>query len=561
MGFRRLLLALVVCGAVWGAFSGRALAAVPPPSCGSLPSMPQSFSNLHFAVYYDGDPTKTDYITETQAGDIVGIADQAYSAYLAWGYPAPLTGASGKTEFYVYDLSPWHLASIDCGGAIYFDAGTVASAGEAVSIAWDVFSEIEDGRWSPLVEPSADVWLNQGAAEWAAALSLNYPSFALGDLGPAEISLDCWDDAGTSKCSKNGYENLGLSRWTFYEYLAERFGRTFMLEVLNDANAAGSAYTGLSNALNAHGTTVPDAYNDWVRTDMTGGYTAGPLQGLVPTTYTRVQTGTKAGPVFQTQTQAGPVASSIQVPVDHLATRYVEFDRGDGSTSSTCYAATLAVTVTIPAGTLSKPNFFWTGTGGSAVPLSISGSTATASVPWDTCTWSKGVGLLSLPNASSAVNGANFVVSATLSVDLTKPVATAVPPDPVSVNTPVVPVDSVSLAPTISVFGPELITLSAASRQLRLIVESNGEGQLQAAVGSISLGNATLRPGNNDVRFTLPASLFASFRTAALTNVLTLTPVSSNGSATGQPVTRTLGFAPAAKPTAVAKAKAKKKKH
>jgi hypothetical protein len=553
MGFRRLLLALVVCGALWGAFSERALALGPPPCA---PATTESLASLHFKVFYNGDPTKPDYLTETQAGDILGEAEQSYAGFTAMGYPVPLVGASGKTEFYVYDLSQWNLAGVDCAnGTFTFASSDIGRPDQAMTIAWAAFAESADSRWNP--SSSSDDWLTQGGAEWAAAKSLNYPAAAFSDLGPPDISLDCWDAAGSSKCSKDGYQNLALSRWTFYEYLSERFGQLFLLEVFNDSQAAGSAYTGLSNALLAHGTTLPDVYNDWVRTDMTGGYTAGPLQGLVPTTYTKIQTGTKTGPVFQTQTQAGPVASSIQVPVDHLATRYVEFDRGDGSTSSTCYAATLAVTVTIPAGTLSKPNFFWTGIGGSVVPLSISGSTATASVPWDTCTWSKGIGLLSLPNASSAVNGANFVVSATLSVDLTKPVATAIPPDPVSVNTPVVPVDSVSLAPTISVFGPELITLSAASRQLRLIVESNGEGQLQAAVGSISLGNATLRPGNNDVRFTLPASLFASFRAAALTNVLTLTPVSSNGAATGQPVTRTLGFAPAP----VAKAKAKKKKH
>ena len=58
--------------------------------------------------------------------------------------------------------------------------------------------------------------------------------------------------------------------------------------------------------------------------------------------------------------------------------------------------------MTIPAGTHSQPTFYWTGPGGIApMPLAINGSTATATIPWDTCTWIGASGLLSLPNASS----------------------------------------------------------------------------------------------------------------------------------------------------------------
>jgi hypothetical protein len=550
MALRRLLLAVVVCAAVGGALSGRALAIAPPPC---PPAEPALLRTPHFNIYYSGDPTATNYITETQAGDLGAMAEHAYGIYTAMGYPAPLDDGTGRSDFYVFDLSTWKYSSYDCGGGVFlYDSGTLANADQApLAMEWDVFALVEERTYSPGIN---DGWLEEASAEWAAATVLGYPAATITDLGPPGTTLDCWDANQQSKCSKVGYENLALSRWTFFEYLSERFGKTFLQEVLVDAQAAGSAYTGLSNALIAHGTTFADVFNAWANTDLTSGYTIPALQTLKPIAYVKIPTGTVAGAL-----------APVTVPVDHLATRYVEFDRGNGSTTGACYAATLTISVTIPAGTLSKPAFYWTGAGSSPVPLAISGSTATATVPWDTCTWSGSMGLLSLPNASTTINSANFVVSGSLTVDTTQPVTSTPPPAPISVNTPVVPVSSADVAPAISVFGPELIALSPADRQLRLIVESSGEGLLQAALGSVALGNATLRPGNNDVRFTVPQSLLSSLRrSATAANILTLTPVSTSGAATGQPVTRTVSLAPATTPKPAVKAKPKllkKKKH
>ena len=53
----------------------------------------------------------------------------------------------------------------------------------------------------------------------------------------------------------------------------------------------------------------------------------------------------------------------------------------------------------------------------------------------------------------------------------------------------------------------------------------------------MNLGTASLRSGNNDVRFVLPKQLFASLRTKSASNVLQLTSVSPSGS-TGGTVTR-----------------------
>ena len=65
---------------------------------------------------------------------------------------------------------------------------------------------------------------------------------------------------------------------------------------------------------------------------------------------------------------------------------------------------------------------------------------------------------------------------------------------------------------------------------------------MHAALGSVDLGTPSLRPGNNDLRFTLPKSLLAALKCqlAAGSNVLTLTPVSSSGAKSGTAVTRTV---------------------
>jgi hypothetical protein len=124
------------------------------------------------------------------------------------------------------------------------------------------------------------------------------------------------------------------------------------------------------------------------------------------------------------------------------------------------------------------------------------------------------------------------------------------------VTTPVVPVPSGDPALTLSVFGPQLLKFSPTVKQIRLIVESNASGTLQATLGSVALGSQPLRIGNNDVRFTLPAGIFQSVRRSASSSyLLTLTPVSSGGSA-GTAVTRQVTIAAADTP---AKKPAKKK--
>jgi hypothetical protein len=556
MALRRLLLAVLVCAAVGGALSGRALAVTPPlPACAAAGG--NELVTQHFNIWYDSDQGQSDYITETKAGDVGGFAEHAYSTFAAMGFPTPVVGASGRIDIEVVDLSNWHRTTVVCtNGQFLLDSKSIGTSDQLMfAIGAGVFSEIE---YKQFVPATTDLWLTGAAAQWASALALGYPAVSAADLGPPEMSLDCWDPNYTvdlRKCSAEqaaSYENIGLSRWPFFEYLAERFGNMFIDEVLADSASAGSSYQGIANALAAHGTTFSAAFNDWTKTDLSGAYTAAPLQNHVPPTYVTVSTGTVAG----------TVANKLRVTVDHLATRYVEFDRGDGTGASSCFAAKLSLTVTIPAGSISQPMFYWTGGGGTVVPLSINGSTATATVPWDTCTWGGAKGLLALTNASSNpdVNSANFYVTATMTVDSTTPANAGAPPTPVSVWGQVVPVTSNTLPPAITLDGKAVLTLSSTDRVLSLIIESDGQGSVQVSLGSTPLGTVNVVPGTNLVSLTLPSGVLDTLRrSAGASDILTVTPVAASGAGLGQTVTRKVMIAPAAKPKAKPAAKPKSK--
>ena len=122
------------------------------------------------------------------------------------------------------------------------------------------------------------------------------------------------------------------------------------------------------------------------------------------------------------------------------------------------------------------------------------------------------------------------------------------------IGTPV-PAPTTDPAPTLKLYAPEVLRVSAKTRLLRFVVFSSGAGKLQATLGSTSLGTAALRGGNNDVRFVLPMQLFKSLRKpAGAGNVLQLTSTAPSG-AQGATFTRRVVVQPAPKK------KAAKKKH
>lgn len=519
---------------------------------------PFTLGSAHFLVHYMSDISSTSCdtkkaITEKTAGDVLGYAEQAYAAEVGTlGYPAPLSdgGLSGdnRLDIFIVDNNP------DTTGVLsetFWDVGPPSSSATInldsrkgltpEVIAHAVMNAIQIGMWIP---PNfTDFWLYEESAEWMSATVNNFDSWFLSSPGPPDMSLDCRDDVGTNKCDlQSGYANDGFSRWPYWQSVSGKFGTSFVKEVFLDgaAHPNEDAITALTHALTAHGTNLADSFTAWSVQQIAGGYGVSALDQLKPPIWgATVKTGTSS----QTLPQ-------LNVPVNHLATRIVEFDRGDGTGASACFSATLTLTVKLPPNIGAKPYFYWNGLNSAPVALSINGNVATTTQPWDTCTWFGNQAYLSLPNPSTdpIANGQLFVVTAKIDVDTSKPGQSALPPAPAPVTGTIVAVPASDVAPQITVFGPELLHLAAAATAVRLIVQSTGDGVLQASLGSQTLGAATLRAGNNDVRWTVPKSLLDGLRrsAAAGANVLTLTPVSPSGAATGTAVTRVVAVTPPA---------------
>jgi hypothetical protein len=538
---RRLVL-LCATGIGAAVLAGPVFAARP-----TLIALPNSVATTHFVVHFQTDPTVPGAATQTTAGWIAAKAETAYSAELADGYAAPLSdgalGGDARTDIYITDLSTSQAlglsipdtANPQTSGYILLDGTTPEQAFTAHTVSHELFHLIQFGIWA--TGGLTDDWLYEGTAEWMGYRSTGYDTSGGLELGPADMSVDCSDPQGFAGCDlRDPYANGGYSRWGFFEYLGEKFGASFVKNVFTQAAGSGTSIGGLVGALAAKGTTLSDIYNAWSTADMSGGYSVSALQAYRPAPLSIISAGAKAGTIL-----------SSTVTVNHLATEYIAFTKGDGDNSHPCFAATLSLAVAIPAGASSKPAFFWDAKDSAPVQLAINGGTASASVPWDTCNSPGKKAYLSLPNGSQTLDGASFAVTASLAVDTSKPVTATPPPDLVALPG-VITAPTASVVPTIEVFGPEVLRLSATTQQVRLIVAASGEGTLQAQLGSLSLGAQTLRGGNNDVRFTLPKGILAALRrSAATSNVLTLTPVAGNGTATGPSVTRKISVAPAKK--------------
>ncbi len=519
---RRLTILMVGIAAVCAFAAPRAMSAA-PPSCSPLE--PQSVTGAHFIVNYSDDPTTNGHISQSQAGTILAAAERSYATYTGDGFPAPAVSGSGKTELNIYDLSSWKLSAYYCNGSVDIDPTAVTGDLADYEIGIDVFTQVE----VQVAGPGIDQWLTNGAGAWASWRALGYPGTSIADIGPFDMSLDCDSAYDKENCSATGYENLGESRWPFYEYLSEKYGPLFMVDVFNAAGAAGGdGLTGLQNAIAAKGSTLTAEYASFAAKLLSGGWTATTLNAAVIPVAGKIQTGISSGAI--------PTQS---FGINHLATKFVEIDRGDGSNAHACYAATLTLNVKLAAGVTSQPTFYWAGGGGSAVPLTVNGSTATTTVPWDTCAWTSS-GYLSLPN-TSLVDGTSFVVSGTLTVDFSTPASSATPPAPVTQYGTPVSADSFSTAPTVTVFGSDTIVLANDASSLRVAVYSSGEGTLKVTLGSLSIGTMTLAGGTNAHTFTLPDGAMSALGLAKAAGLpLTLTPSSTSGTVHGTAVTRTV---------------------
>lgn len=514
---------LVLVGALAAAFSGAADAARPAGS------YPETVTTPHFAVHFTGAFGNAERVTFQTAGDLAALAERAYDTFVtSWGYPAPLNDGDGKTDIWVQDLSASKIlgrASADAAGntsTAWLAIDVTAATSQAV-IAHEVLHAIQYGLWIP-----ADSWLLEGSAEWAGFAASNYSPFGgvslSATLAAPDMSLDCTSAA----CGNDLYETSGYSRWGFFQYLSERYGNLFFKDVLaRGATLADPLATGstlLAGTLAAKGTSLSAVFDEYVLTHLAGGYQTTALKEMAPSTYSSTATGNFSGSL--------PIQ---RVSVNHLASRYLKFTRG-GTAEGPCYAAKLSLTVGLPAGLGAKPAFFSKSLG--TVPLTVSGSTASATVPWDTCTGGS-AGYLSLPNSSMTTDAQTFAVSGTLDVDLST-ITPVGPPAPLYTGATVA-APSGEIAPAIFVYGAQLLRVSAATRAVRLIVFSSGGGKLQASLGSTALGTFALRAGNNDVKFRLPASAVKALRSTAsrsgARSLLKLTSLSTSG-AKGASVTR-----------------------
>lgn len=494
---------------------------------------PDTLTSDHFVIHYTGDLTAADRITAQQAAAVAEIAERAYSAEItSYGYPAPLNDGDGKIDIYVHDLG----LAVD-GRAVPEGSGNQlpgyielapGSLTERV-IAHELFHLIQFAMFIP-----DDGWLMESTAEWMAFRFTGFP-LGIGTLLAApDMSLDCIGD----RCGDRNYEIGGYSRWSFFEYLSERYGGTMVKDIFDRGAVLGDpaipAIQLVADTIAAKGSTLQNVFIDWTVANLTGKYTALGLEGLPPTATSGIFTGLDSGPL-----------PAQHVAVNHLAARYLAFERGDGTASGPCYAATLSLTVKYPSSLAAKPYFYWPASGGTAVPLSGTAGSVSVNVPWDTCTWDN-AGYLVVQNPSTTLDAQTFTVTGSITVDKTTPAGSQNPPI-FGVPGISIPAPTSAVPPTLTIHAPELLRISAKDRKLRLVVFSNGSGQLRATLGSLELGTSSLRIGNNDVRYTLPVSLVKSLRKTSGNNLLRLTSFSPQGTE-GTTVTRRVVVQPANKP-------------
>ena len=493
------------------------------PSASAIDPFPidgiRTLSNANFTVHYNGDDTNTncgDFITEERAGDILGMLDRARTFYAGMGWPVPAPGVNVSIDGFAADgtcapygnglpfgvstpLDRWN-AFVE-GGNIHLNVQTGLTYH---IIAHELFHLIEDG-----IAPGADQWLQEGTAEWAAVRA---SKAAGGDEKNPDRTLDCVG----SRCGDTEFDKNGYPGWMLFEYLAERYkndGKVKDVWTYEQNNPGASGITAFSSVLD---TSLAAFFNDYTTARMTGDFTLPSLSGTRPEVYAAIPVGTTSGDLPDT-----PVA------LNHLAVRYVTLLHGADPTQP-CFAATLTLNVDIPAAVVSTPTYYANTVGAVPQSLTVSGSTASISVPWNTCAGSPSA-YLSLPNGSLGMDGREFTVKGNVSVDLGTPAAPTSPPPGVHVIGTPVPAPTSDPAPTLNVYAPEVIKVSSKTRLLRFVVFSSGDGELGAVLGSVALGSASLRGGNNDVRFVLPTRLFQSLRTKSVSNLLQLTSMSPAG--------------------------------
>jgi hypothetical protein len=461
-GIRRLaagaisLLAVLAC-------SSTALAA--RPNATGLTEL--TSSGGHFDVHYPGSVPGAD--AQTLAANL----EHAYDVEVgSWGFDPPVDDGDGKVDVFVADTggnlgeaSPDHYGRA-VSGYIQIDPGSVDNAETAAHEFFHVLQYAIDSRGAK--------FLKEGTAEWAGANVSGGTSWLLSYWGSPEQPLDCAD---LTPCATSG---MAYARWIFFDYLSERYGPGIVKQILTQAAASGAGndpaqdLQAIGQVLASHGSSLTQAFNGFTAANTGGSYSFPGLGG-------GAQLPHSAGSLYTGATSGSLPAQTLTI--DHLAANYTYFYSGDTRVSSAgCGAATLKITVDLPAGSSSVPSV---SDDFGVHPLAVNGNTASADVPFTNCQGS--LAALGIPN-SGAADGQQFVVHSALVVT------------PVKLRN--------TKPPHVRVAFRKLTTVARRLPVLRFNVRSSGRGTLQVLLKSHYVrGSYRLRAGKNRIRLRLPKRL------------------------------------------------------
>jgi len=515
----------------------------------------ETLTTEHFRLHFTGSVTFDTGVHATirqRIGEFAATAEWAYDTYRSWGYPAHVSDGDGLIDVYVHDFGhSFNNGLYDELVAFATPLGPGQAAGQ-IDVNVDFIRDPQAAAHQAFhmlqmaMYADAPDWLAQATAEWAAFRLRGYPISTVTPAPPIfhqpDSSLDCdpvssaWEGKWVQRpCGLTGYEAAGYTRWTFFQYLQERFGADIVKEVWTRVQAQASpSYDGddaIRDALAAKDKALTDIFNDYTLAILTGNFETTLLKNVTPVLYATVET-----------PESGGVIKEQRVAVNRLASRFVAL-APPTQTDRECYEATLSLTVTLPAGVSSRPYVFATKTK-TATALSVSGTTATTSIPWDTCS-SDFPAYVSLPNSSQSLDGRMFVLNSSVTVDKTKVMTKTPPPAAAVVTGTIIAAPTEDPAPTIFLYAPEVLRVAADARVLRLVVFATGAGRIRATFNGADLGTSSVRAGANDLRFRLPSA--AARLVLARQSVLELTTLSPAGSP-GTTFVQKIAFQKKAKP-------------
>jgi Family of unknown function (DUF6055) len=467
--FRRLAAGTIAGLAISVLASTPAFASVRP----STKQWPDTVESAHFVVH------PAPGIGSAQAQQVSDNFEAAYATEVgSWGFAPPLSDGSlgGDARVDVYVQQTYNPGEV--GEALRDDDSAATTSGYAL-ISPDAADKPETAAHELFhllqyaVYARGAKFLKEGTAEWAAANVTGKTSWLLTYWANPSHTLDCTNDCAT--------QNLSYARWIFFEYLSERYGTGIVKEIYQQV-AARQADSGAQDlyaidaALAAHGSSLAQAFTDFSAANGAGAYGFAGLAGK--TDYLQL-----AYRAYTGVTSIGLAAQAVTI--DHLASRYVRIYSGDPSSKvSNCGAATLHLKITVPAGAQSQPSFI-DSTG--AHQLKVTGSTASADLPWTNCDGAQG--LLVLPNSSSTGDAAQFVVR--ISIDVIPPKA--------ALGT---------AAPKIRLSRlPTRATVARKRPYLAFRVKSTGAGSLGVLLKAHYIrGSFRLHAGTNKLKLRLPRS-------------------------------------------------------